>query len=174
MIVMASAMTVAARLLPSLAWRAGFGGMGIHGLGRGGSFGSTPKDTPFQFTNFPLQVLDLFLQICFTLNSPLMLRSPIIGLLTQRDDLEPQATHKYKSEKEKSGKFAKTFPEQNEGGTEVRPEIVISIGFENNCGGNRNERSLLGRKNNQRKGNIGVHAPPIIGSAVAAISRNLK
>src|ERR1700733_4786951 len=112
MIVLASAMAVAARLLSAFAQCAVVDrGVGIcHRLGRRGRFGFASEQTAFPFADFALEVLKLFLQSGFALDGALMLGSPIVGLQTKFAELKPQPTQKYQSEKEEGGELAKTLP----------------------------------------------------------------
>jgi len=114
MIVIASAMPIAAALLSTFAWRAIVGrvcGIGICGrLGRGGSFGSPSVETPFQLADFSSELMNPLLQINFALDGTLMLGPPKVGLLTKFDDLEPQPTQQGEREKEEGSEFAKASP----------------------------------------------------------------
>jgi hypothetical protein len=101
MLVMASAMSLTAVLLSALTRRAVVGRISRIGRGprRGGRFGVTSEETTFQFTDLPLKVLKLFLQLGFALDGPLMLRAPVVGLEAQFDDLEPQPTQQWERQK---------------------------------------------------------------------------
>jgi len=87
MIVVASAMPLAAWLLSTFAFLAAGTGGGWLGLGGGGRFGFSSIETAFQFADFALEALNVFFQIGFALDGALMLGSPKMGLLTQFDKL---------------------------------------------------------------------------------------
>ena len=167
----ASAMPLAAALLSALAWLAVLGRvfcMGIgRRLGRGGSFGFTSEETTFPFADFALEVMNLFLQSGFALDGALMLGPPKVGLLTKFDDLEPQPTQQHESNKKEGRECAEASPQESKDGTEVRLGIVGCIEIDDQLCRDGEKRPLLGWKTNQGIGFINVHAPPMVGSAMA-------
>ncbi len=152
MVVMASAMPFAAGLLPTCAWRLVVVAMRIGRLGGGGGFGFSSVASAFQLPEFRLQELHLFFPFGLALDGTLMLGLPVVRLQAQFDELSPQMTAEDQEQNEEKGELAKTSPEPDQDSTKVGLRIV-----ENNRRGDRAQRSLLGSKNNQRKG-IGVHA----------------
>ena len=82
MIVIASAMPLAAWLLPPCAFLdfdVGVFRIGL-GLSRGRGLRFSSIETPFQFANFPLEAMDFFFAKGFALDSALMLSTPIVRL----------------------------------------------------------------------------------------------
>ena len=110
MIVVASAMPLAAWLLSAFAFLGGGIGGGRMGLSGGGRFGFSSIETAFQFANFALEALKVLFQIGFALDGTLMLGTPKMGLLTQFDELRPAATQEYESEKKEPSELAKASP----------------------------------------------------------------
>jgi hypothetical protein len=88
MLVIASTMPFAARLLPALAWRLVVGAIGIGRLG-GGGFGFTSVDAAFQLAEFRFSEFDLFFPLVRALDGTLMLGLPIVRLLTEFNELLP-------------------------------------------------------------------------------------
>jgi hypothetical protein len=148
MIVVTSAMPFAAWLLPALASLGVVGGVGI-GLGRRGGFGFSSIATAFQFADFPLQTLHVFLQIRFTLDGAVMEGPPIVGLQTQLEELEPATAQDREGAKKEPSESAKASPQQ---GKEVWFEI-------NQSRTDMKQRSLLRGPRNQGKRLFGIHAP---------------
>src|SRR5208282_5508116 len=83
-VVCSSAMALTAPLLSTRTpWSFSRRGRGIGWrLGRGGGFGFASEQPAFQLADFTLKVLDLLLQLGFTLDGPLMPGPPIVGLHT--------------------------------------------------------------------------------------------
>ncbi len=55
-------------------------------------------------------MMNLFLPIGLTLDGPLMLGPPIVGLQTKFDDLAPAAPQKPESQKKEEGEFTEAAP----------------------------------------------------------------
>ena len=97
MLVIASAMSLAAGLLATFAW------LGVGGRGRGvglrlrgrGRLGFASEETAFEFADFALEEMHLILEYRFALDGSLMLGSPIVGLLPQENGLHTQPTEQH-------------------------------------------------------------------------------
>jgi hypothetical protein len=161
MIVMASAMAVAAGLLAAWAWLAFFAWLGRLrlGLGLGGRsrFGFGSEETSLEFANLAFEEMILFFQFGFALHGALMLRSVIVGLLPQFNNLTPEPTHESEREEKENGEFAEASPKEPQQGKEIGLIAAgIEVDFDRRQDGY--ERALLGRKNNQWIGAFDVHA----------------
>ena len=89
MLVMASAMPFAARLLPAFTWRLAVVVMGIGRLGGGGGFGFSSVKAAFQLPEFTFQELHFFFPLGLALDGTLMLGLPVVRLQTEFNELLP-------------------------------------------------------------------------------------
>jgi len=128
--------------------------------GRGG-FGFACKQTAFQFTDFALQVPYAGRQNGFAFDGTLVLSPPVVGLATQVDKLALQIANDKYGEPKKQSELTEAVPQE---GQRIELAIVLRVGVGNECRGQRNQRSLLGRERNQRVGGVRVHSPQIVGN----------
>jgi hypothetical protein len=112
MIVITSAMPLAAWLLSTrtfLNFDVGIFGIGL-GLGGGGGFGFSSIEPAFEFPNYPLEAMNFFFGNGFTLDGTLMLSPPIVRLQTQFDELNPCTPYSGEGEKKEASESAKASP----------------------------------------------------------------